>query len=720
MSQARIIIDKKFQPPTAQTGEPTNEDDVLQKGLKRDHNLLHSTSNDLDSLTDVVDVVDTNQPDDEVDNDTEDTEEIQVPEISDAEWLARSRQAYDGSTSYFDNNVRGDLDNNIRAFHNQHKTSSHLAAAAPGFTSRVYRPKTRSVLMKYEAAADTAYFSNPDVVSIEAENPSDHNEILAAACVKSLLQYRLTKTIPWYQIVIGGFQDAQVQGLAIAHYYWKIRKESDVAPNDPTFIEDKPAIDLIPLENFRFDANANWIDVVESSPFLIYLRPMFLSDIKQQIKTGYFKYASTEDLLAGNSNDGESTRITRNQTGQDPRNNQAKEISDYEVVVVQEHIHRINGEDYVWYTVNNQILLKDPVPISEIYFTGRRQFVVGQTIIETHNPYSCGVPELVSGIQEEINEIANQRLNNVKLALNKKFIVKTDSEADLSALLRNQPGSAVFTQDPTNDIKEIKTEDVTQSSYLEQDRLNADFDELISNFNPQSIQSQPAGGADTWRGMQMLNSNASVVLEHQLRIFTQTFIEPLLRGLIRLEFHYETDDTVFALIGKQQGNILQKFGQDKMTQDMLKHDLVVKVNVGMGATDPIVRTGKLISAISTIEKLMSSPMSKAFDIKEITKELFANAGYGDGMRFINQEQDPNLVQLMQENAALKQKLAKSETQAMAGIQRGREANQTKLAIATMKEKNLNAKFMAEKAFTISSQPVQSSAPAPQAKPNPIK
>ena len=694
---AQFELDPRMQPPSAQK-KHSDEDALIKKEMDKEKLLVDSLdpeqAKDLGRKSTVTQEINVGMADEE------------LPEIvlSDEEWLSRAKQAYDTSTSYFDNNVRTDLDNSIRAFHNQHKSGSSFASATNTFTSKVYRPKTRSALMKYEAAADAAYFSNPDVVSIEAENPSDKNEVLSAAITKALIQYRLTKTIPWYQIVIGGFQDAQVQGLAVAHYYWKVKVGEK---NGSKYLEeDKPAIDLIPLENFRFDPNANWTDIVNSSPFLIYLRPMFVCDIKTHMESGYFNKISDDEILQTTAPTGGSTRTLRAQAGQDPRTKSSKELSDYEVVTVQEHIHRVDGQDYVWYTLDNQVMLKSPVPIEEIYFTEERQFVIGQCVIETHNPYSSSIPTIVSGVQEEINEIANQRLNNVKLALNKKFIIKSDSEIDLAALLRNQPGSAVYTLDPTNDVRELSTPDVTQSSYVEQDRLNADFDELVSNFNPTGIQGQQAGGADTWRGMQMLNANANIVLEHQLRIFSQTFIEPILRGLVKLEAKYETDDVLLALIGKQQGETMEKFGVDEVTDEMLRKDLVVKVNVGMGSTDPLTKTKKLIDTIMTLENVMKSPLSRAFDIKEIAKELFANAGYGDGMRFLNQQVDMGQAVLQQENMQLKQKLIKGETAANASILKNRESNQVKLAIAELKEKNDNAKFMVEKAFSAASQSQQ--------------
>jgi hypothetical protein len=66
---------------------------------------------------------------------------------------------------------------------------------------------------KNEATAALAFFSNPDVVSVDPVNEEDEAQSWAALVMKELLQYRLTKTIPWFLTVIGGFQDAMTVGL---------------------------------------------------------------------------------------------------------------------------------------------------------------------------------------------------------------------------------------------------------------------------------------------------------------------------------------------------------------------------------------------------------------------------------------------------------------------------------------------------------------------------
>jgi uncharacterized SAM-binding protein YcdF (DUF218 family) len=82
------------------------------------------------------------------------------------------------------------------------------------------------------------------------------------------------------------------------------------------------------------------------------------------------------------------------------------------------------------------------------------------------------VPALARGLAEEVNEIANQRIDNVKFALNKKWFAKRGVEVDLAGLVRNVPGGVVMMNDPINDVREISWPDVTQSSYMEQQGLD--------------------------------------------------------------------------------------------------------------------------------------------------------------------------------------------------------------------------------------------------------
>ena len=72
---------------------------------------------------------------------------------------------------------------------------------------------------------------------------------------------------------------------------------------------------------------------------------------------------------------------------------------------------------------------------------------------------------LVKPLQEEANDLQNQRMDNVKLVLNKRWFAKRGKNVDLPALVRNVPGRVVLMDDPAADVVENNWPDVTSSSF---------------------------------------------------------------------------------------------------------------------------------------------------------------------------------------------------------------------------------------------------------------
>jgi hypothetical protein len=71
----------------------------------------------------------------------------------------------------------------------------------------------------------------------------------------------------------------------------------------------------------------------------------------------------------------------------------------------------------------------------------------------------------------------------------------------------------------------------------------------------------------------------------------------------------------------------------------------VRVNVGMGATDPQTKIQKFIMAVKTYADI--SQMLPNADLENVRKEIFGLAGYRDGSRFFQDGQDPNAMKLQQ-------------------------------------------------------------------------
>lgn len=712
------------------------------------------------------------------------------PDISqdEYEWLLKARDAYQSSTSYMDSNLRKKWENGLRAFNNLHPMDSKYSNPAYEKRSRLFRPKIRTIERKNEAAAAAAFFSNMDVTSVTARDPTDAASVANADLMTQLLQYRLTESIKWFMVLLGAFQDTQTMGACVGHIYWDyepakphvkavieepisehgeeeypvqhdlpdgaiaIEAEDEIIEEQgkglssmpaplpatmhgaefqhaepppqmggsmllPPVMEaprpgqmadqpsaqiaqpllvpqpkkrspriDRPVIELVPIENIRIDPGSDWTDPIHSSPYVIHIIPVYYMDVKSRMESGEW-YEYGEGFIKAASTSGfDSTRLAR-QSGADPYQPDGKTVSEYEICWVQRHIHRKDGVDWEFYTLSDLCLLSEPKLLSETVLHGMRPYEMGCCVVESHRAYPSSIAELGKDLQTEANELANQRIDNVKFVLNKKYLVKRGEGQDLAGLVRNVPGGVVQVNN-VEDVKELTWPDVTASSYEEQSRIDNDLNELLGNFSAAQVMADHGVNGPA-RNMALLGQSAGTLVEYILRTFTETWVQPILRQLVKMEQAYETDEVILALAGKK-ANLFKKYGVDKVTDELLDKDLTLNVNVGMGATDPQLKLQKFIAGMTAFANVAKEP-PMGLNMQEVGKEIFGHLGYSDGSRFFTND-NPQVAQLqsqLQQAMQMIQKLKAQTEVKMAGhqvkVQTTESTNKNRLAIAQQHE-----------------------------------
>lgn len=567
--------------------------------------------------------------------------------------LQLARDAFSGSTTYFDANIRPELERDLRQFQSKHPTGSKYQSDSYKGRSRFFRPKTRAMVRSAEASVAEAFFTTSDVVSIDPVNESDDFEQASAEVVRELLQYRLTASdkhgVPWFKLVVGAYQDADVQGVVISHFEW----DKDA---------DKPAVEHIPRENFRFDPAASWLDPIGTSPYLIWLRPMRVRDVRARMREGKWTPLTDQQILSAARKYSDTTRMLREGDRTDS-SDQVTTINDFTIVWVHHNIIRgEDGIDAMFYTLGTEFLLSAPEPLAVQYAhcrDGRRPFVMGQIVIETHRTDPAGEVRLVRDVQAEANEIANQRIDNVKFAMNKRYFVKRNRQVDLRSLTRNTPSSVTLMTDIEGDVKVVETADVTSSSFQEQDRLNMDFDEISGNMSQSSVQANRRLN-ETVGGMEILSADANKVRAYGIKTFIETWAEPALRQLVLLEQAYETDEVILAL-ATSRSPMFQKLGLDAVTDDLLMRELTLRINVGMNATSPTQKINNLLTGINGVKTALADGVLEQYGVEatEVIKEIFGALGHKDGGRFFRFDgpDDPRVAALQRQVEQLQQQLA---------------------------------------------------------------
>lgn len=638
---------------------------------------------------------------------TEDSAPVQGSGVGTIDpYLKLAQDAYSRSTNYFETNYRKGWEDNLRMFQSKHPKDSKYQSDAYKYRSRIFRPKSRSVLRKNEATAALAFFSNPDVVSVDPQNEDSPEQVASSVVMKELLQYRLTKTIPWFLTAIGGFQDAMSVGLVASLQCWRYRAKTTnrvVTAEHPEFgpltmnipetkiLEDRPSIDLFPIENIRFDPAAHWYDVVATSPYVILQIPMYVNDVLDNMESENqegksWRKLSKAVILAARVKGLDPLRQARNDNREDAET-VTSAVNEFDVVMVHLNFIKTGDTTYAYYTLEDKHILSDPMPVEDMFLhckDGRPPVQIGFCVIETHKPVPTSLIGLGSELQKETNEIANQRLDNVKFVLNKRWMIRRGANVDVDSLLRNVPGGITMVNDVEKDAREVNWQDVTSSSYQEQDRVNVDMDELMGNFAQGSVMTNRKLN-ETVGGMRIMAQGANALTEYTIQTFVETWVEPVLRQLIKMEQAYETDEVVLA-IAAQKAQLYQQFGMSQVTDSLLNHELTLSVNVGMGATDPDTRLQRFMQSLGLYNQIAREG-SPDIDLPETRKQIFGLAGFKDSARFFKKV-DPRIVQAQQ---AVQQ----AEGQAQAIVQKAKDSLNARERQLDQREVKMELDMMAQ-------------------------
>ena len=560
------------------------------------------------------------------------------------DYLDLSKQAYEASTAYIDGNFRKDWDYALRAFRNEHAQDSKYHSEEYKARSRIFFPKTRSIIRKNESAAMHAMFANRETVNVDPADPDNIMNVAGAACMKEVLEFRLTRTIPAYEIYLGGIQDAQTTGAVVSYQYWDYERKAD-----GRVVKDKPCIELRPVENIRLDAGASWINTVESTPYWCDIVPMYVCDVKGMMeqkdeKTGRPKWKKFEDdiIALARPDSMDATRKARLGNIEDPHDKEQK-IKHFDIVwVLRWFMRDSQGSDLTYYTLGTERLLTTVEPIDKVYFHGRRPYSMGYAVLETHKALKTGLPVLTRSLQQATNNIGNARFDNVNFVLYKRWLVARGRQVDVQSLVRAVPGGVTLMTDPKTDVQESNWPDVTSSSFVEQDRFQAAFDDLAGNFSPSTKVANNAMN-DTLGGSRMAAQGAGMMTDYLIRTVNETWWEPVLRQMALLEAHYETNEVVLGICGAK-AQLFPRFGMSRITDDLLMQDVLINVDAATG--DPQARFQKFMMATQAALQIRASA-PPGTNVEEMTKEIYANAGYRDGARFFKRGEDPRLLKAMQ-------------------------------------------------------------------------
>ena len=658
----------------------------------------------------------------------------------DADWVKMFKDANRIATSHHETKLKTSWARNLRAFQNRHMQGSKYDTYRYRQRSKIFKTKTRSAVRKNIATAAAAMFSTEDVVAVTAERPGDKLQSTTARFLHEALNFRLDRVNKWagpnWFLTFGGARlDTQVHGICVSKQYWEYEErtvprltkmvsqravldpagmpmldimtgepmvedfEEEKIENEIEVARDRIMITLIPPEHAKIDPTGDWRDPIQDGGFFIVDYPMRIDDVEYIITSqadrnpmGGKAWRSDIDIkalqTARTERDSEASSVRRARGDGIDRYEQAFRGKDNNIVWLHECFYRKDGEDWHWWMLGEGIVLSDPRPTIESYpaLSGERPYVCGRGEVESHRTHPMAPVESWQQAQIEINDITNLTLDALKMGISPITKIRRGRQVDLKQVQNRGPDAAIMVQD-LDDVTFDRAPDPSANGTNYVNILSNDFDELAGVFSGSSVASNRSLN-ETVGGMRMLSNSANALTEYDLRVFTETWVEPCLSQCIRLVAYYESDETVIAVAGYNAGlieNIVagEESGSgldpkkeesdaekentfeppitlDQVLNNLDKSLVTVRVNVGIGSLDPIQKMQRFMGATKMSMELAGGLQEQGITLNSsaLAQEGWGIAGWKDSDRFFikqpkKEEGPPPEVQKMMMQAKAK-------------------------------------------------------------------
>jgi hypothetical protein len=603
--------------------------------------------------------------------------------------LDMAKEADRIARNYFNQNNKSEWERAYKSYRSEHFAGSKYTSNEWKGRSRLFRPKTKTAGRKDQQALASALFSTPNVVTIGPGNEADPRQEASAAIKQQLINYRLTRqneqaAIPWFTISMGAAQTSFNAGVIVSKQYWCREVEmvdqqqpvmggierdpmtGEDLPQQPVLDEmgqpmmettqvertilDRPDITLFPPENVHIDPTAPWTSPVQGGAYILLDTPMTVDGVVEMMSKNRNTYSEVEWLdvsrdeierhanFAGDTEGVRRAREGGNDRYRDSTGSTTNASTSWGVVWVKDCYIRYQGKDWTFYSIGTDLIISKPKLVKDTYpaFNGQRPIIYGYGQIEAFRitPQSKNVA--MQPLQQEANDIANLRLDQLKNVVMPLAKVARGADVDTEMLKRRGPNVTVLMKNPETDLIWDRPPDIPASAYQEQNLVNADMDDLNGSFTGSSVATNRQMN-ETVGGMNLMSGAANAATEFDLRVIIETWVEPVLAQVIKLEEYYEVDPVILGLCGAR-AQLLEKHGISEIDDDLLNRQVTTTVDAGLGSSDPMQKLQKLQIAFQTAGPIIAPGVQSGevkIKYKEVVTACFGAAGFSDaGERFI--------------------------------------------------------------------------------------
>ena len=421
-------------------------------------------------------------------------------------------------------------------------------------------------------------------------------------------------------------------------------------------------IDNVPPEEFFANKRARSL---EDARFVAHRTEMTASDL---IAMGYDR--DLVESKAGASSDLE-TDAERNRRFADLADNDPADVSQRGVLVTECYVRvDVDGDGIA--ELRRVVCLGDDMEVVENEPFDHIPFAVMSPILMPHKLVGRSLAELVMDLQLIKSTVLRQLLDNLYLSNNSRVVV-VDGQVNLDDLLTNRPGGIVRAAAPGM-VSPLSVPLVAQQAFPMLEYLDGvreqrtGINRASMGLEADKLQSTTAIAVQA----QMTASQGKI--EMIARVFAETGMRALFKGLLHLATKYEQRAKIIRLRGKFV----------PMDPRNWKTEYDVSVNVGLGTGQVQERMQALMMILGKQEQLIAqlginNPVVSPNQYLQTLKQIVTLAGFKNSEQFFSAEIDPAALAQGQQAGPSPADLEMLKVQAKMQADQAKAANDMKLA-----------------------------------------
>lgn len=428
------------------------------------------------------------------------------------------------------------------------------------YRSKLFIPATSKCIDGVLAALMMQLFASKPNFSV---TPRESQDVEQAKLLQALLEYQFEEA-DFFTEFQTFLKQCLIYGTSIGRVFWDTQKKvlepeqrdflgsqfPEMQPEteeQETLMFDGPVFKAVDIWNFFWDPMAHNLE--DGWKIIRYERSIDeLREINRVKGKAVYKNLDQLENDTGTATDPETITNERDRKDvmgftTDPRAAEPTESKRKKVEILE--CWNEDDTEVVWIG-NGRVEIRGPI---------KNPFAHGTSglvrLVYTTFPFEftgVGIPERIADLQEQLNNITNQRNDNINIILNRMWKVQRGAGVDTKALA-SQPNRIIFTNDMAA-IEELTTPMVCQDSYREGANLEAKIEEATGATKFTIGMGQDSGGGTATEAMiQQQSGQSGFAL--MLRQIESMALKPIIRMFYELNQQMMDKAKVVRIVGPE-------------------------------------------------------------------------------------------------------------------------------------------------------------------------